>query len=76
MFVVLGYDEDWYTFEEFLGVFSSREKAEEFVNNDFWTYTHSGNWEEIIPNHEHYEIKEVTLDTPFKDHFYFPHEED
>lgn len=58
MFVVLGYDEDWYTFETFKGVFSSREKAQEAIDND---YCYSGG-ERICKNHEEYEILEINVD--------------
>ena len=31
VYVVIGYDEDWYTFETFMGVFSTKEKAQAIV---------------------------------------------
>ena len=60
LFVVLGYDEDWYTFETFLRVFSTREKAKEFIKSDY---------EDGIDGkysiHQKYEIHEITVDKNF-----------
>lgn len=57
VFVLLGYDEDWYTFETFMGVFSTREKAEEVKNNDFTMYD-----DEKVFEHQWYEILEIPID--------------
>lgn len=59
MFVVLGYDEDWYTFETFKGVFSSREKAQEAIDNDYFC---SIDGERLYKNHSEYEILEINVD--------------
>ena len=61
MFVLLGYDEDWYTFETFIGVFSTKEKAQEYADNDYEIYD-----EEKVFNHQEYAIKEIKLDIPYK----------
>ena len=58
MFVLLGYDEDWYTFETFMGVFSTKKKAQEYADND---YEMCG--KEKFFNHEKYVIKKIKLDT-------------
>ena len=34
VYVVIGYDEDWYTFETFMGVFSTKEKAQAIVESN------------------------------------------
>lgn len=57
VFVLLGYDEDWYTFETFMGVFSTKEKAEEVKNNDFTMYD-----DEKVFEHQWYEILEIPID--------------
>ena len=58
VYVVLSYDEDenWFFFESFLGVFLTREKAENFIANDCDEY------DSTKPRHDHYEIREITLD--------------
>ena len=63
VYVLLGYDEDWYTFESYLGVFSSREKAEDFRDNDY-TEKFDGS---RLPNHEEYQIIEEIVDDPIPD---------
>ncbi len=59
MFVVLGYDEDYYTFETFKGIFSSREKAQKAIDND---YCCSKDGERLYKNHEEYKILEINVD--------------
>ena len=61
VYVLIGYDEDWYTFETFLGVFSSREKAQEYADNDYETYD-----DEKIFEHEEYKIYPVKIDVPME----------
>ena len=62
MFIVIGYDEDWYIFENFKGVFSTKEKAQHFIDNDFETFD-----DVKVPNHEEYKIYEITIDKPFSE---------
>lgn len=70
MYVLLGYDEDWYTFETFMGVFSTEEKAKEVRDNDYWI----NRWEEdgklieekVFNHNDGYKIIEITLDKPFR----------
>lgn len=62
VYVLIGYDEDWYTFETFLGVFSSREKAQEYADNDYDVYD-----DEKIFEHEEYKIYPVKIDVPICD---------
>lgn len=60
LYAVIGYDEDWYTFETFIGVFSTREKAQECIDNDYVEE------DERYHNHESYEICEITIDKPIE----------
>lgn len=57
VFVLLGYDEDWYTFETFMGVFSTKEKAEEFLEQDYTDYDG-----EKVFEHSEYKILEIPID--------------
>lgn len=59
MYVLLGYNEDWYEFETFIGVFSSKEKAQEYKDNDYDEF----NGKKYF-NHERYEIHEIKIDEP------------
>lgn len=56
-YILLGYDEDWYTFETFKGVFSTRENAEKAQAEDFEIYD-----DEKVFNHSWYKILEVDID--------------
>jgi len=69
MYVLIAYDEDWYTFESFMGVFSSREKAQEIADNDYDIYG-----DEKVYNHAEYQIYEITIDEPFSETFSFEEE--
>ena len=60
VYVVIGYDEDWYTFETFMGVFSTKEKAQEIIDNDYDIY-----YNKKIMNHEEYRIYPITIDEEF-----------
>lgn len=62
VYVVIGYDEDWYTFETFKGVFSTEEKAQEFIDND---YEELSDGEKVF-THEEYKIIPTTIDKPFE----------
>ena len=70
MYVLLAYDEDWYTFETFMGVFSTEEKAKEVRDNDYWINQWEEDNGELIEEkfsiHEVYKIVKITLDKPFK----------
>ncbi len=70
MYVLLAYDEDWYTFETFMGVFSTEEKAKEVRDNDYWIDKWEDDNGELIEekafNHNEYKIIEITLDKPFR----------
>ena len=57
VYVLIAYDTDWYTFETYLGVFRTKEEAQKFINNDYWT-TDKG---EKFSNHDEYEIKEEEI---------------
>lgn len=57
VFIVLGYDADWYEFETFEGVFSTLEKAKEFVEQDYII-----SCDEKLFNHEWYKILEIPID--------------
>jgi len=61
VYVLIGFDEDWYTFETFLGVFSTREKAQEYADNDYDEFD-----DEKIFNHEGYKIYHVKIDVPIR----------
>ena len=61
VYVVIGYDEDWYTFETFMGVFSTKEKAQAIIDND---YDICG--DEKIMNHEEYRIYPIAIDEEFE----------
>lgn len=72
VYVVIGYDEDWYTFETFMGVFSTKEKAQAIVDNDYDVYG-----DEKIMNHQEYRIYPIAIDEEFKaTEEIFPCEED
>lgn len=60
MFVLLTYDEDYYIFETFVGIFSTREKAQEWIDNDYWVCNN-----EKVPNHGKYVIREIAVDIPY-----------
>ena len=62
VYVVIGYDEDWYSFETFKGVFSTKEKAQEFIDNDYEELSNG----EKISTHEEYQIIPITIDKPFE----------
>lgn len=71
VYVVIGYDEDWYTFETFMGVFSTKEKAQEIIDNDCDIYD-----DEKVMNHQTYRIYPITIDEKFETtEIIFPHEE-
>lgn len=57
VFVLLGYDEDWYTFENFEGVFSTLEKAKEYMEQDYSVYDGVKVFE-----HSEYKILEIPID--------------
>lgn len=57
IYIVLAYDEDWYTFESYLGAFRTKEEAQNFIDNDYWT-TDEG---EKVVEHEEYIIKEEEI---------------
>ena len=59
MYVLLGYNEDWYEFETFIGVFSSKEKAQEYRDNDYDEFDRKKYF-----NYERYEIHEIKIDEP------------
>lgn len=61
IYVVIGYDADWYTFENFMGVFSTKEKAQTIIDND---YDICDNVK--IMNHQEYRIYPITIDEEFK----------
>ena len=72
VYVVIGYDEDWYTFETFMGVFSTKEKAQEIIDNDYDIYG-----DEKVMNHQEYRIYPITIDEEFEaTETIFPYEED
>lgn len=52
VYVVLGYDDDEYTYETFEGVYRTREEANNFIKNDYWVNCDG----EKIPEHEEYKI--------------------
>ena len=62
VYVVIGYDEDWYTFETFMGVFSTKEKAQEIIDNDYWI----GYDNEKVMTHQEYRIYPIAIDEEFK----------
>ena len=35
VYVLIGYDKDWYIFETFMGIFSTKEKAQAIIDNDY-----------------------------------------
>lgn len=59
MYVLLGYHEDYYEFESFIGVFSSKEKAQEYRDNDY----HEIRGEKYF-TYGTYEIYEIKIDEP------------
>lgn len=61
MYIVIGLDEDWYTFETFMGVFSTKEKAQKCIDNNYEVDTYTN---EKIPLHQEYEIRKVIIDKP------------
>lgn len=61
VYVVIGYDEDWYIFETFMGVFSTKEKAQEIINNDYYIC-----YDEKVMNHEEYRIYPIVIDEEFE----------
>ena len=72
VYAVIGYDEDWYTFETFMGVFSTKEKAQMIIDNDYDVYG-----DEKIMNHQEYRIYPIAIDEEFKvTEEIFPYEED
>ena len=71
VYVVIGYDEDWYTFETFMGVFSTKKKAQEIIDNDYDVYDN-----EKVMNHQKYRIYPIVIDERFKMvEEIFPHED-
>ena len=60
VYVLIGYDEDYYTFETFIGVFSTKEKAQECRDNDYGIINGKR-----YNNHSWYEIYEMIIDKPF-----------
>ena len=62
MYALIAYDEDYYTFETFMGIFSTKEKAQEVADNDYWEYEDG----EKVFEHQEYKIFEITLDKPFE----------
>lgn len=58
VYVVLAYDEDWYTFESYLGVFRTKDEAQNFIDDDYWENGLDGMKH---PNHEEYKIKEEKI---------------
>lgn len=72
VYVVIGFDEDWYTFETFMGVFSTKEKAQEIIDNDYYMYD-----DEKVMNHIEYRIYPIVIDEEFEvTEEIFPCEED
>ena len=72
VYVVIGYDEDWYTFETFMGVFSTKEKAQAIIDNDYDMYG-----DEKVMNHQEYRIYPIVIDEEFKaTEEIFPYEEE
>lgn len=61
MYVAIGYDVEWYTFETFMGVFSTKDKAQEIIDNDYDIL----NGEKVM-NHQEYKIYPITIDKEFK----------
>ena len=61
VYVLIGYDKDWYIFETFMGIFSTKEKAQAIIDND---YEIVGS--EKFMNHEQYKILPITIDEKFK----------
>ena len=61
VYAVIGYDEDWYTFETFMGVFSTKGKAQEIIDND---YDICG--DKKFMNHQEYRIYPIAIDEEFK----------
>ena len=61
VYVVIGYDEDWYIFETFMGVFSTKEKAQEVIDNDYEIYNIGK-----VMNHQEYRIYPIMIDEKFK----------
>lgn len=57
VYVLLAYDEDYYIFESFLGVFRTREAANNFIKSDCW-FNCDG---EKVPKHEEYQIIEKEI---------------
>lgn len=54
VYVLLAYDEDYYTYESYLGVFRTREEAINFIENDYWDGTREH-------KHKQYKIKEEPI---------------
>jgi len=65
VYVLIGFDEDWYTFETFLGVFSTREKAQEYADNDY-EEAYEEDDDTKYYNHEGYRLFPVKIDEPFR----------
>ena len=71
VYVVIAYDEDWYTFETFMGVFSTKEKAQARIDNDYYMYD-----DEKVMEHEEYRIYPIAIDEEFEaTEEIFPHED-
>lgn len=57
VYVLLAYDEDYYTFETFLGIFRTKEEAEDYIRQDNWVNSVG----EFIQEHEEYKIIEKEI---------------
>lgn len=58
VFAVFGFDK-WIALKDFLGVFSTHEKAQEFIDNHFADFE-----DKKVPIYKNYQVKEITLDIP------------
>ena len=59
MYALIAWDNDYYDFQTFIGVFSSKDKAQEYIDND---YEICG--DKKFHAHQEYEIYSIEVDKP------------